>query len=131
MKTTIFCLSLLAAFCSNAASVQDDLKRENVPKILICTGHMKLDTDIDFKNMHDIVTIIDYGSRYYIISDPSINDTTVLSPTLKYSDKDQNGTGEKGDMVYIKGLGGNKNNYYLYDRKQKSTIKFMCQKSFL
>lgn len=92
---------------------------------------MKLDTDLDFINMHDVVTIIDYGSRYYIISDPSTNDTTVLSPTLKYSDKDHNGAAEKGDIVYIKGLGDNKNNYYLYDRKQKSTIKFMCQKSFL
>lgn len=131
MKTTIFCLSLMTTFCSNAASVQDELKQENIPKSLVCTGYMKLDTDLDFKNMHAIVTIIDYGSRYYIISDPSINDTTVLTPTLKYSDKDHNGSAEKGDIVYIKGLGDNKNNYYLYDHKQKSTIKFMCQKSFL
>ncbi|HGA3088274.1 TPA: hypothetical protein ACIR5T_002061 [Klebsiella pneumoniae] len=131
MKTTILFLGLLAAFSSNAASVQDELKQENIPKSLICTGYMKLDTDLDFTNMHDIVTIIDYGSRYYIISDPAVNDTTVLTPTLKYSDKDQNGSAEKDNIVYIKGVGYKKNNYYLYDRKQKSTIKFMCQKSFL
>lgn len=133
MKKTILCLGMLTTSIVNASTLQDELKPISVPKSLMCTSHVKLDTDIDFHDMHDIVTIIDYGDRYYIISDPSVRDVPILTPKLIYSDEDNApvGAAKLNDQVFVKGLGGNSNNYYMLNPDLKSTIKFMCLKSFL
>lgn len=133
MKTTILCFGLLATSISYASTLQDELKPNSVPKSLICTSHAKIDTDKEFHDMHDIVTIIDYGDRYYIISDPSVRDVPILTPKLTFSDKDNVplGAAKINDQVFVKGLGGNANNYFMVNPDLKSTIKFMCQRSFL
>jgi len=133
MKKTILCLGLLTTSISHASTLQDELKPISVPKSLMCTTHARTEKDLDFYDMHDIVTIIDFGDRYYIISDPAVREVPILTPKLIFSDKDNTplGTAKINDQVFIKGLGGNANNYFMVNPDLKSTIKFMCVKSFL
>jgi len=128
MKKTIFCLSLLAAFCSNAASVHDELKPLSTPKMFACYEQIQKTKDSVPETIHDLKTILDYGNRFYIISNPEHQEITVLSPKLSYTEEygPPSATGNKENVLFIKGVGKTKGIYRLFFRDDKSMFTYLC-----
>ena len=128
MKKTILCLGLLASSISHAATVQDELKAVSYPKTLACSAVIQMATDKDPHDMNELVTIIDYGNRFYIVRNPEVTDITILSPKLEYTEHygPASGAGDKANILFIKGVGKTKGIYRMYFRDDKSTFTFLC-----